>query len=57
MNASLLAVDSTLSSISNLALMLLSSVWIICIVESWDFLYDFEMMLSNRSQYRELPVC
>ena len=49
MNASLLAVDSTLSSISNLAAMLLSSAWIVCIVESWDFLYDVEMLRSNRS--------
>ena len=48
-NASLLAVDSTLSSIPNLAVMLLSSAWIVCIVESWDFLYDLEMLRSSRS--------
>ena len=49
MNSSLLAADLRLSPISNLVVMLSSSAWIVCIVESWDFFYDLELLRSNRS--------
>ena len=51
MNASLLAVASTLSSMPSLVAIFLFSVWMARVVSGSAFLYDFVMFFSRRSLY------
>ena len=51
MNASLLAVASTLSSMPSLVAIFLSSVRMARVVSDSAFLYDFVMFFSRRSLY------
>ena len=51
MNASLLAVASTLSSMPSLVAIFLSSVRMARVVSGSAFLYDFVMFFSRRSLY------